>query len=249
MTGMNDNDIARELLGRAVDDVPVPAGRGSEAVFARAARLRWRRRAAVTGVVAAAAAGGVLGSGVLPGGEPADVAASPTAGRLGTDASGFEKLLPAGVGTVRQVSLGQMMKGTKKPFGAKKVGPFDGEYTIARDGGVGFVTVHVNKKVQDLDPDPCTIGNVSPPVLKCTNEKVSGGTLLSIWQTPGEKGAQPGYSGTQLEARVVFKDGTVLNIRDWTGFLGQGSPGPVLKTFPLTRAQLRELALEPELLP
>jgi ribosomal protein S14 len=41
----------------------------------------------------------------------------------------------------------------------------------------------------------------------------------------------------------------VLFVRDWTGFLGQGSQGPVLKTFPLTRAQLRELALRPQLLP
>ncbi|MER6357592.1 hypothetical protein ABT186_38825 [Streptomyces sp. NPDC001634] len=61
---------------------------------------------------------------------------------------------------------------------------------------------------------------------------------------------QPAYSGAELNARPLLKDGTLLmNIPDWTGFLGQGSQGPLLKTYPLTRAQLHELALKSELLP
>ncbi|AVH56553.1 MULTISPECIES: hypothetical protein [Streptomyces] len=64
---MSEEEVrVRELLGRAVDTVPVPVSRGGEAVFARASRLRWRRRAVATGVVAATVASGVvLGAGVL----------------------------------------------------------------------------------------------------------------------------------------------------------------------------------------
>lgn len=61
-----DTEYVRELLGRAVDEVQVPGSRGSEAVFAKASRVRWRRRTAATGVAAAAVATGlVLGPGVL----------------------------------------------------------------------------------------------------------------------------------------------------------------------------------------
>ncbi|MFJ9820525.1 hypothetical protein ACIRU3_35695, partial [Streptomyces sp. NPDC101151] len=55
--------------------------------------------------------------------------------------------------------------------------------------------------------------------------------------------------GEVLEARLLSKDGSILAVRDWTGSSGKGSQGPVLKTFPLTRAQLRELALKPQLRP
>jgi hypothetical protein len=52
-----------------------------------------------------------------------------------------------------------------------------------------------------------------------------------------------------LQTRLLLKDGRALYVQDWKGFLGKGSQGPVLKSFPLSRAQLRELALKPELLP
>ncbi|WAZ24074.1 hypothetical protein STRCI_005462 [Streptomyces cinnabarinus] len=107
---MNDNQSVRELLGRAVDQVPVPAGRGAEAVFARAARLRRRRHAAATGALAAVVAGGlVLGAGVLPeGGGERVAAAAPTGG--GTPAPGFTALLPDGIGDVAEVSLMRLVK-------------------------------------------------------------------------------------------------------------------------------------------
>ncbi|MGW2743330.1 hypothetical protein [Streptomyces sp. NPDC001450] len=250
----NENEVVRELLWKAAATVPVPESRGGETVFARASRLRRRRRAAVTGVVAAAvAAGVVLGSGVLPGGEGQSVAASPTAGEFGGDAAGFAKLLPPGVGKVREVSLLRLIKGVPKAPLPKDVGPYDGDYAVARDGGVGYVTVRVTPAkavaAKDVDPDPCHIGNVTPPVLKCTNEKVPGVGVLSIWRTPAQKLTQPSHYGDTLEARMLLKDGSILAVRDWTGFLGTGSQGPVLKTFPLTRGQLRELALKPQLLP
>ncbi|MEV8554915.1 hypothetical protein AB0478_00320 [Streptomyces sp. NPDC051917] len=247
---MSENEVVRELLWKAAATVPVPESRGSEAVFVRASRLRRRRRAAVTGALAAVVAGGVaLGSGVLPGGDGQSVAASPTAGEFGGGAAGFAKLLPRDVGKVREVSLLRLIKGVPKAPLPKDVGPYDGDYAIAREDGVGYVTVRVmTAKGVQADRDPCKIGNVTPPVLKCTNEKVPGG-LLSIWLTPAQKLTQPSYYGAELQARLLRKDGSVLFVRDWTGFLGQGSQGPVLKTFPLTRAQLRELALRPQLLP
>ncbi|MET8807518.1 hypothetical protein [Streptomyces sp. NPDC004546] len=250
---MSENEVVRELLWKAAATVPVPESRGSEAVFVRASRLRRRRRAAVTGALAAVVAGGVaLGSGVLPGGDGQSVAASPTAGEFGGGAAGFAKLLPRDVGKVREVSLLRLIKGVPKAPLPKDVGPYDGDYAIAREDGVGYVTVRVmtakGVQAKQADRDPCKIGNVTPPVLKCTNEKVPGG-LLSIWLTPAQKLTQPSYYGAELQARLLRKDGSVLFVRDWTGFLGQGSQGPVLKTFPLTRAQLRELALRPQLLP
>jgi hypothetical protein len=250
---MSENEVVRELLWKAAATVPVPESRGSEAVFARASRLRRRRRAAMTGALAAVVAGGVaLGSGVLPGGDGQSVAASPTAGEFGGGAAGFAKLLPRDVGKVREVSLLRLIKGVPKAPLPKDVGPYDGDYAIAREDGVGYVTVRVmtakGVQAKQADRDPCKIGNVTPPVLKCTDEKVPGG-LLSIWLTPAQKLTQPSYYGAELQARLLRKDGSVLFVRDWTGFLGQGSQGPVLKTLPLTRAQLRELALRPQLLP
>lgn len=242
---MSDNDMAvRELLGRAVDDVTAPAGRGAEAVFARASRLRTRRRVAVTGVVAAMAVTGVvLGSGGVPGHGGQNVAAAPTA-----QESALTKLLPSGVGKVRMVSLGQLIKGTKKAFYSKVVGRYDGEYAVTRAGGTGFITVRVEKKATGVDANPCGMPHEFPRKQQCTQEKVAGGGVLTIWQLPGEKAVQPVYSGPELNATLLLKDGRMLWVGDWTGYVGKGSPGPVMKTFPLTRAQLRELALRPELL-
>ncbi|OIJ65306.1 hypothetical protein [Streptomyces mangrovisoli] len=251
---MSENDMVRELLKEAVGQVPVPESRGSEAVFARAARIRWRRRAAVTGVVAAVVAGGaVVGSDVLPAGRGENVAASPTARETGTGAGGFGKLLPAGVGKVREVSLGQLIKGVPKAPKEKKVGPYDGDYAVVRDGAVGYLTVHVMPakaaRAKGATQDLCGLPHETPRRIACTNEKVPGVGVLTIWQWPASGAVQPKYSGAELDASLRLTDGSVLTVRDWTGFLGRGSQGPLLKSFPLTRAQLRELALKPQLVP
>ncbi|MGW2933342.1 hypothetical protein ACWDA7_16085 [Streptomyces sp. NPDC001156] len=253
---MSENEVVRELLWKAAGPVPVLESRGSEAVFARAARLRWRRRAAVTGFVAAVVAGGVVvGSGVLPGGRGENVAASPTAGEFGTGAAGFRSLLPADVGKVREVSMVQLIKGAPKTQVERKTGPYDGDYAVVRDGGVGYITVHVltakaaGAKGAVAPQDPCALRHEIPAKIGCTSDKLPGGELLSVWQWPAGRNVQPKYSGAELMAQLRLKDGTLLSIRDWTGFLGARSQGPLLKTFPLTRAQLRELALKPQLLP
>ncbi|MFF3936648.1 hypothetical protein [Streptomyces phaeofaciens] len=251
---MNDTEV-RELLGRAVDTVAVPPGPGGESVFARAAAKRLRRRTAVTTAAAAVVTGGVLlGSGLLP---------STTTGNAGGGAAGFEKLLPSDVGTVREVSLGRLLRGGGGPLAGKNAGPHDGEYSVARAGGIGYLTVHVDKGVEnpgtDPEPDSCALADLRSIADRCTNERIPGVGLLSIWQTPDTEWAFKQKSagaravtvsgGETLSARLRLDDGTMLTLRDATGFGGVRSQGPPLKTYPLTRAQLRKLALSDELLP
>ncbi|MEU0742501.1 hypothetical protein [Streptomyces sp. NPDC006134] len=252
-TGEDGGEV-RALLGRAVETVPVPAGRGSEAVFARAARLRRRRRAAVTGAAAAAvAAAVVLGSGVLPGPSGGNVAASPAGGGTGTGAAGFAGLLPPGTGEVREVSLPRLIKQVPDAEPPEDVGPYDGEYAVERNGGTGYLVVRVRAPgapwKTDPAEDPCTVDGGADR-RDCTTERLPDGSRLSVWESvqDPDDGGRPQW-GPELAARLLLKDGTVLDIRDSTGFRGTGEQGPLLKTFPLTRAQLRELALRPELLP
>lgn len=54
--------------------------------------------------------------------------------------------------------------------------------------------------------------------------------------------------GPELVARLSLKDGGQLVMRDSTGFEADTAQGPLLRTPPLTRAQLRTLMLRPELL-
>lgn len=54
--------------------------------------------------------------------------------------------------------------------------------------------------------------------------------------------------GPELVGRLMLEDGSMLGIRDSTGFEVDTAQGPLLKTPPLTRAQLRTLILSPELL-
>ncbi|MCX5267164.1 hypothetical protein [Streptomyces sp. NBC_00199] len=81
----------------------------------------------------------------------------------------------------------------------------------------------------------------------CTSEKVPGVGVLSIWAASGR--TADARSDSWLSARLVRDDRTVLVIEDWTGIHDAGKEGPPLKTYPLTKAQLRQLALNPALLP
>ncbi|WAZ24075.1 hypothetical protein STRCI_005463 [Streptomyces cinnabarinus] len=70
----------------------------------------------------------------------------------------------------------------------------------------------------------------------CETERLPDGSQLSVW-------------GPSVEASLRLEGGSLLRLRDITGYLGTGSPGPLLKKYPITREQLRELALKPELRP
>ncbi|CCK27487.1 putative membrane protein [Streptomyces davaonensis JCM 4913] len=253
---MNDNQSVRELLGRAVDQVPVPADRGGAAVFARAALLRRRRRVAATGALAAVVAGGlVLGAGVLPEGGGESVAAAPTGGGTATGAEGFAALLPDGIGEVEEVSLVRLVKLAPEAELPEDVGPYDGDYAVERDGGVGYITVRgytaEDVRRKGIVPDPCVLTGESPYMKNCETEKLPDGSRLSVWEDTGTLGDENGHPdwGPGVEASLRLEGGALLRLRDITGYLGKGSPGPLLKKYPITREQLRELALKPELRP
>ncbi|WP_406332788.1 hypothetical protein [Streptomyces sp. NBC_00203] len=260
MNQLNQREVeaehVKELLGRAVDTVRAPGNRGSEAVFAQASRVRLRRRAAATGVAAATVAAGlVLGPGLMSDGQGARVASAPTAGDFTTRAGTFEKLLPDGTGKISEVSLLRLVKQVPKAPLRKPVGPYDGDYAVGRDGGVGYisVTLATRKEAQAKSDgkgieDPCKDAPKDGRV-GCTSQKLSNGNLLGIWQEgEADAGSYPTW-GPTFSAVLKLTDGRVLHVRDTGGFLGKGQLGPLLKTPPLTRDQLHKLILNPKLLP
>ncbi|MFJ9737543.1 hypothetical protein [Streptomyces sp. NPDC101166] len=248
-TDLDDGEAVRELLGRAVADVRPPAGRDGGSVFTTAARIRRRRRAATTGVVVGViAVSATLGSGVLrTGDEKTPVAASPTA-----RAPVFQDLLPKGVGKVTKISLEKILT-DREPTGPQTIGPYDGDYAVARGGGIGYLQVQVidpatrhryKKDTAFFAPCDASSPESSYPRQRCTEEAVAGGRL-SIWQYTSTNRSD----GSSLQAQLLLKDGTVLTVGAWEGFSGKKALGPLLKGFPLDREQLRELMLRKELLP
>jgi hypothetical protein len=275
MNGMNDIDGAgdtsgaKELLGRAVADI----GRStvsSEAVYARVAKVRWRRRAVMSGAALALVAAGAVSVPVMAAQDDSgttSVAAPPALAEGKVDqakAKQLAKLLPADVGTIERVRWDVLLKmvDPKRPE-PKYPGPLDGQYAISRDGGVGYLSIAIETwKVIDVKtgvvktqgtmtedlcaPDAPKSGR---PPLDCVREKLPDGRVLTIWRTPAANTSGEPRWGTELTGQLALKDGEALFARNSTGFRGKGELGPLLKTPPLTRAQFRELLLRPELLP
>ncbi|WNI29296.1 hypothetical protein [Streptomyces sp. ITFR-6] len=154
----------RELLGRAAEDAGRPVI-STEAVYAKAARVRWRRRAGISAAAVCAVAAGAF---VVPG-------------------------LSSGPAT------------------------------------------------QDSSGEPAPAD--------CVREELPGGRVLTIWSDAMNYGGVTPEWGPELVGRLMLEDGSMLGIRDSTGFEADTAQGPLLKTPPLTRAQLRTLILSPELLP
>lgn len=258
---------AKELLGRAVADV----GRSTvsaDAVYAKAAKVRWRRRAVMSGAALALVAAGAVSVPVMAAqdSDTTSVAAPPGLAEGKGDQAKAEqlaKLLPAGVGTIKEVRRDVLIKGVdpKKPA-PKYLGPLDGQYAISRDGGVGYLSIATNtwrqihvktgvaKPLGTMAEDLCApdAPKAGPP-LDCVREKLPDGRVLTIWRTPAANTSGEPRWGTELTGRLALQDGEALFARDITGFRGKGELGPLLKTPPLTRAQFRELLLRPELLP
>ncbi|MET8416539.1 hypothetical protein ACWD7C_01450 [Streptomyces sp. NPDC005134] len=252
------NDV-RELLGRAAEHAGQPVI-STEVVYARAARVRWRRRATVVAAAFAVVAAGAV---AVPGlaaqtkqeqnasvGAPAE-----PAGHSGR-AKQLVKLLPKGVGSVEQVSLAMITKhATAAQANEHPVGPLDGQYSVRRDGGVGYLVIgtmdakSVIKKLGGFDPaaDICKPTNGEPRPADCVREELPDGRILTIWSDAMNYDGTPRW-GSELVARLTLKDGGLLAVRDSTGFTSDRSQGPLLKSTPLTRAQLRALMLSPELL-
>ncbi|MGW1223913.1 hypothetical protein [Streptomyces sp. NPDC001478] len=248
----------RELLGRAAEDAGHPVI-STEVVYARAARVRRRRRAAVSAAAVCAVAAGAF---VLPGltagpensPQTASVAAPVTAD--GGRAERLAALLPKETGAIQQVSLAQIIKNaTPAQAKEKYYGPLDGQYAVRRDGGVGYLTISLQsakfleKKRGGFPPeaDLCHPGNGEPAPTDCVREALPDGRVLTLWSDAMEYGAGTLQWGPELVARLTLKDGSELAVRDSTGFESDRSQGPLLKTPPLTREQLRALVLRPEL--
>ncbi|MEU9620286.1 MULTISPECIES: hypothetical protein [unclassified Streptomyces] len=248
------NDV-HELLGRAADDAGEPATT-TRTVFAGAARVRLRRRVTVSVAAAAVvAAGAVAVPNLAPKGDTqeATVAAPVELAGNGGRAKKLAKVLPKDVGAVEQVSLSVILKGdTSKQEMEHLAGPLDGHFSVRKDGGVGYLVIGYldTGKAGEAAPDgdPCKPVQGQPGPADCVNEKLPDGRVLTTWSDPMNHEGAPQW-GKELVGRLTLKDGGVLAVRDSTGFKGERAQGPLMKTPPLTRAQLRELLLSPELLP
>ncbi|WP_405990857.1 hypothetical protein [Streptomyces sp. NBC_00986] len=247
----------REWLGQALEGVPVPQGGGTEAVFARAARVRARRRAVLAGVVTAVAAGSVVvGPGLLPGGGRGTKDGKPQVtqapGARTAKAAAFAKLLPAGVGEIREVSMDYVLwRETHFPMSGP-VGSYYGSYAVSRDGGVGFVRVlnFTSPKAVAGWSHPCDMPT-KEDVGTCSFERLPNGNVLEFrknWTHLAVMQDKRQKWGEYLMVTLYLKKGGTLQVDDTAGFTGRNSLGPLLTTPPLTKSQLRELALNPQLL-
>ncbi|QOV41722.1 hypothetical protein [Streptomyces chromofuscus] len=273
---MNETEV-RTLLGRAADEAGRPAVT-TDAVYTKASHIRWRRRAVVSGAALAVVAAGlaiVPGTVGQESGEASVAAPTELTGGSG-QAKKLAKLLPPEVGKIEQVSWAVLLKqADAKHAEGRHVGPLDGEYAVRRDGGVGYL--HIRIMTHEYI-DAKTGGKGMPSDLcgpdggriDCVREQLPDGRVLTIWRedatarpgrvspstSPG--GVSPtvspvatGYPtwGPELVGRLTLPDGRILAVRDSSGFQGKNKLGPLLKTTPLGREQLRDLMLRPELLP
>ncbi|MGW4231978.1 hypothetical protein ACWEF9_22235 [Streptomyces sp. NPDC004980] len=254
------NDV-HELLERAAEGAGRPAV-STEAVYARAARVRFRRRAVVSAAaLAVVAAGAVTLPGFAAGPEPErSSVASASAGQAGRTgkAERLAALLPAGVGDIEQVSLAVLIKqATPEQDDTEYVGPLDGQYAVRRDGGVGYLALLLMEGPQVAEKfggspmgDPCEPQGPDSPRSDCVHEELPDGSALTIWSDSMEygDGGTPQW-GPEFVGRLELKDGSLLAARSSTGYTGDRSQGPLLKSPPIGREQLRTLLLSPELLP
>ncbi len=230
---------ATVLLGRALQGVPMPSGPGADAVFARAARVRWRRRGVVTGVAAAVAAVGLTVGGVLPGSGAGPTGTTGPQPPPGSSADGLAKLLPPGAGRIRHVEhvVGE--------------GPYDGLYAVYRDGGVGYLDIQVLPGRRKDWPVPVGKGCSSDrpgTAPTCVAETLPNGDERESTEVARESRRDGNTWGPQRSVRL-FTKGYMVMITASSGFDGRPALGPRLDAPPLTADQLRELVTEPELLP
>ncbi|MEV6746352.1 MULTISPECIES: hypothetical protein [unclassified Streptomyces] len=248
------NDV-RELLGRAAEDAGQPEI-STRAVYAGAARVRMRRRVTVSVAAAALVAGGAVAvPNLAPKGDTQETAVAAPVELVGNGgrAKQLAKVLPKDVGEIDQVSLSVIRDGdTSERELPHLEGPLDGHFSVRKDGGVGYLVIGYmdtgNPGSAGPADNPCEPAQGQPDLADCVNEQLPGGRVLTTWSDPMDYGVTPQW-GKELTGRVTFEDGGVLSVRDSTGFKGERAQGPLMKTPPLTRAQLRELLLSPELLP
>ncbi|MFJ7074815.1 hypothetical protein [Streptomyces sp. NPDC098781] len=254
---VNEMPGARELLGRALVGVTVPPGPAPDAVFARAARVRWRRRGVVTGVAAAVVAVSVTaGLGVLPGNGAQATGTADTRPTSRTD--GLAKLLPPGTGKLREESFARLnnpgmtdKEASEKEGYDSSDGPYDGFYSVRRDGGVGYLTVQVFPDLRKNWGEPAKEGcpwAVPGAAATCVPETLPHGDLRESSELATEHRMAGNTWGAERSVRL-FTKGYMVNVVASSGFDGERALGPRLDAPPLTAEQLRALVMQPQLLP
>lgn len=267
------NDV-HELLGRAAEDAGTPAF-STDAVYARAARIRRRRRAVVSAAALAVVAAGAFTWPRLGGG-PADTARTPVAtttprpdgspamsaapASARTKAERLAALLPPDVGEIEEVLLLALTKGIP-PEEARGplLGPLDGQYAFREDGGVGYLVLNyedreavTEKQGHPADPDVdlCPEPGQEAGRTECVREVLPDGRVLTLWNDAMRfRGGDDVRWGPELTGQLVQRDGSQLLVRSSTGFESKGTQGPPLDAPPVSREQLKELLTGPEVLP
>jgi hypothetical protein len=265
---MNDvtDDEVRDLLARAAERAGGPSF-DTAAVFARASGVRRRRRAVVAGGALAVVAGALFTVSAVPSGgaDRASATAAPTgAPATHTEPTGGDGrdrrlagLLPADAGQVEGISLAVLLKDADRETATdgESQGALDGWYALRRPDGVGYLGVALRDRTyldakfpagQGPSSDLCAGTGTEPPRTDCVREELAGGRVLTIWRQPRERNEDGPKWGEELTGRLALPDGRTLFVRDSAGYRGHGQLGPLLRTPPLTREQLRALMLRPE---
>ncbi|MGW1464840.1 hypothetical protein ACWCPT_10905 [Streptomyces sp. NPDC002308] len=256
------SDDVKNLLERAAADAGRPV-LSTEAVYSGAARVRFRRRAAVSCAALAVVAAGVVGIPRLNQDtatplERASVAASAASGA--DRASRVSALLPAGVGRLEEVSFVVLIKHVKPGEDTRHfIGPLDGDYAVHKNGGVGYLSFEIRSAkgiaaksgdgVPLSEQDLCKANGKERKRADCVREVLPDGRVLTTWSDTMDYGDGTPQWGPEIDGQLVLKDGSALMLRSSTGFEAEGAQGPLLKSPPLSSAQVRELMQRPELMP
>ncbi|MFD8593788.1 hypothetical protein ACFV1L_02140 [Kitasatospora sp. NPDC059646] len=218
----------RQLLERAL--VEPPAVADDRPLFARAARIRRRRR---TGL-GLAAAGLLLAGAFLPAWGPPDrrTAADRPERR---QAERLRALLPAGTGAVERAA----------PVPGPAGGPLDGVYWIRKDGRLGVIRIETGTATSASLS--CTPELPAAATRTCTFQAVRRHEELTVDQRPDPEGRSELAWGRSVDAVLLLPDGRALFVDAISGYRGSRAPGPAMDAPPLTADQVRDLARRPEL--
>ncbi len=148
-------------------------------------------------------------------------------------------LIPPGVGTVEL--LAELNTGNTD--GAL----LDGDYLARKDGTAGLIRSEMGLAIPS-NPG-CGQGEREAGSLSCTVEDLGGGRTLRIEEFGPNTGPDQGRTwGRSYRAILGLGTGVVLFVDSVAGFTGTGAAGPAMAAPPLSKDQLRTLALRPELL-
>ncbi|WP_055585058.1 hypothetical protein [Peterkaempfera griseoplana] len=241
MNDMTDNPV-RDLLGAAVGTAESGAHGGTEELFAAASRVRRRRRAGVIGGAAALAAGATLLAPQLSGGAAAPRQTTTTVASSGRQAAPdravahLRKQLP-GVGRIERTLLDFGAPG-KNEIIKPEQGALEGIFSVSKGGRTGYFSIDLREygvepgkdpKFNSPDYNACETGGTAD----CSYERLSDGSL-TIYRLD---------DGTLVAQRRLSGRGDVL-INDSRG--NRAALGPEMAAPPLSRDQLRKIALDPE---